>query len=179
MNFKTYELSQLSEGTPVPFALDLSLQGIRLVYHLKGSLTVLGDVAFTAPDRDTRMAALATTARRLSEPPISVMIVIPPEYVVFGVTPNWNGTDVNRDMLIEQLIDGTGLSPDEMVSDFQIHEQRLLGAAVERKTLSEARQFTSHFGFEAAGFTTHPPRGMFPSPPIFRVAEPLKLVVRI
>lgn len=176
MHLKTYTMTEDLEGAPAPFTLDLSLQGTRLVYHLRGAPTVLGDVAWTDPQRDARMAGQATMASRLSDPPIAAMIVVPSEYVVFGMTQNWDGANINQDMLVRWLLNGTGLYPDNVLAVFQSHADILFGAAVERKTLSEARQFASRYGFELRGYTTHPPRQIFPTNPVFNLPVPLILI---
>ena len=158
-----------------PFTLDLSNPTIRLLYDLHGAPTVIGDVTIADRIEQDKMARLRELAHRLSSEPYLTTVIVPSEHVMFR-TLSWEKAKTPMESAISYLSQDDQLDVNDLCIDALTDGTDYFFAAIEWKTVQEAREFAREHGFTATKVTAHPPRYTFPRPPIFQwKAQPLKL----
>lgn len=159
-----------------PFTLDLSKPTIRLLYNLYGAPTVIGDITIAdrlVPDKLERLRSLAN---RLCSEPLLTTVIVPSEHVMFRMIPPRTKAKTPMEAAITYLSQDQQLDLNELYIDAFTDGTDYFFAAIEWKTLQEAREFAREHGFTANQFTANPPRYSFPRPPSFQwKALPLKL----
>jgi hypothetical protein len=148
------------------FALDLALDGIRLLYRADGGWTVMGDVALEDPALSARLAALRTEAEALAPGAVATELVIPPCQIRYATLP---APDMAPDdaSVHAAALDLTPLDPEDLVVDWELEGDRLRLALVDRVTLMEAEDFAEAHGYNPVAFSARPSSDQFPRAPWF------------
>ena len=158
-----------------PFTLDLSKPTIRLLYDLHGAPTVIGDVTIADRIEQDKMARVRELAHRLSSEPYLTTVIVPSEHVMFR-TLSWEKAKTPMEAAISYISQDDRLDLNDLCIDALTDGTDYFFAAIEWKTVQEAREFAREHGFTATKVTAHPPRYSFPRPPIFQWnTPPLKL----
>jgi hypothetical protein len=144
------------------FALDLSLDGIRLLYRADGGWTVVGDVALDDPALPARLAALRAEAERLAPGAAPTELVIPPSQIRYATVPRPASAPLTEADLLPAVAGLTPLSPEELVFDWEVRDDAVHLALVDRTTLDEAESFAEAYGFDAVSFGARPTAAQFP-----------------
>lgn len=150
------------------FALDLSLDGIRLLFRADGGWTVVGDVALEDPALADRLAALRASAEALAPGAVTTELVIPPPQIRYVTIPR-PATDgpVTAEDLLPALDGLTPLSPEELAFDWEADGDAVRLALVDRITLAEAEAFAAAHRFNPVRFGARPTPAQFPRTPDF------------
>ncbi len=149
------------------FALDLALDGIRLLYRADGGWTVVGDVALDAPDLDTRLAALRADAEALAPGAVRTELIIPASQIRYTEISRDPGEPVTEATLRPKLDGLTPLTPEALVFDWEVEGDAIRLAILDRTTLNEAEAFADAHGFNPVCFSARPSDGEFPRDPDF------------
>jgi hypothetical protein len=149
------------------FALDLSLDGIRLLYLAEGGWTVVGDAAIEDPALDQRLAGLRAQAEGLAGEPVGTQLVIPPSQIRYARVPRPAADPVTAADLAPAIAGLTPLDPSELAFDWEVEGEEVRIALVDRQTLDEAEAFATAYGFNPAGFSARPTPAQFPRIPDF------------
>lgn len=149
------------------FALDLALDGIRLLFKAEGGWTVVGDVSLDSPEFDERLTALRTEAESLTPGQLTTELVIPPSQIRYTSLPREPGQPVTEATLRPRLSGLTPLEPDELVFDWEVEGDTIRLAVLDRTTLDEAEAFADGYGFRPVCFSARPSAEDFPRAPDF------------
>jgi len=152
------------------FALDLSLDGIRLLFRAEGGWTVVGDVALEDPALAQRLAALRSEAEGLAGAAMTTELVIPPSQIRYATIPRPAAAVVTAADLEPVVAGLTPLDPAEFVFDWEVEGEVIRLALVDRQTLLEAETFAEAHGFRPLCFSARPTPAQFPRPPAFGTA---------
>ena len=159
------------------FALDLSLDGIRLLFRAEGGWTVVGDVALEDPALAARLSALRAEAERVAPGAVTTELVIPPSQIRYVTIPA-PGPAPTDEQILNAAAGLTPLDPDDLVLDWAVDGDSLRLALLDRATLTEAETFAEAHGFNPVSFTARPAPDQFPRAPLFgstqRAAEPTR-----
>lgn len=149
------------------FALDLSLDGIRLLYRAEGGWTVVGDVAVEDPALADRLAALRAEAESIAPGALSTELVIPPSQIRYAAIPRPRAGEV-AEADIRPALDGlTALPPEDLAFDWEVDGDTVHLALVDRLTLAEAEAFAEAHRFNPVCFGARPTPAQFPRAPRF------------
>jgi len=158
------------------FALDLSLDGIRLLYRADGGWTVVGDVAIEDPALPERLAWLRAEAEGIAPGAVTTELVIPPSQIRYAGIPRPPAEALTEAGLLPALEGLTPLAPEDLAFDWEVEGDTLRLALVDRTTLAEAETFAEAHGFNPVSFGARPTPAQFPRAPHFgttaRAAEP-------
>jgi hypothetical protein len=147
-----------------PFALDLSLDGIRLLFRAEGGWTVVGDVTLEDPALAARLADFRTAARSIAPGALATELVIPPSQIRYATVPRPHAGPITADDILP-LLDGlTPLAPEELVFDWAEDGDDIRLALVDTLTLSEAEAFAAAHRFNPVAFGARPTPAQFPRP---------------
>lgn len=156
------------------FALDLSLDGIRLLFRAEGGWTVVGDVSLEDRALRTRLAALRFEAERIAPGAVTTELIIPPSQIRYATIPA--PATLSEDAIRETAAGLTPLEPHELVLDWERDDDVLHLALLDRTTLDEAETFAEAHGFNPVTFGARPTADQFPRPARFgttaRAADP-------
>ena len=161
------------------FAIDLSPDGIRLLYRAEGGWTVVGDVAIEDPALTERLAGLRAEAERIVPGAVTTELVIPPSQIRYATAPRPAAGTVTAATLLPVVEGLTPLAAEELVFDWEVDGDAVRLALVDRTTLNEAEAFAEAHGFNPVSFGARPTPAQFPRAPDFgttaravRAAEP-------
>ncbi len=150
-----------------PFALDLALEGIRLLYRTDSGWTVVGDASLNDPNIGERMARLRVEAKAITDDDFTTELILPPSQILYASLPHAEG-DILTEAEIRPRLKGLTACPlDEIVFDWEVDEETLRLAIADRTTLDEAEDFAAAHGFNPTRFTARPPSSDFPRDPDF------------
>jgi hypothetical protein len=149
------------------FALDLSLDGIRLLYRAEGGWTVVGDVALEDPALTARLADLRAAAKELAPDGFATELVIPPSQIRYATVPRPHGGTITAEDLLPAVAGLTAIPPEEIAFDFEVDGDDVRLALVDTLTLSEAETFAAAHKFNPATFGARPTPAQFPRPADF------------
>ncbi len=149
------------------FALDLSLDGIRLLYLADGGWTVVGDAAIEDPALAQRLTDLRAEAEGLAGGPVATELVIPPSQIRYATVPRPAADPLTAADLASVIAGLTPLDASELAFDWEVDGEEVRIALVDRQTLDEAEAFATAYGFNPAGFGARPTPAQFPRIPDF------------
>ncbi len=149
------------------FALDLSLDGIRLLYRADGGWTVVGNVALEDPTLSQRLAELRAAAKDLAPGALATELVIPPSQIRYATVPRPHDGKIRAEDLRPALAGLTAIPPDEIAFDFEVEGDDIRLALVDTLTLSEAETFAAAHRFNPVRFGARPTPAQFPRPVMF------------
>ncbi|MEM9708545.1 MAG: hypothetical protein AAF871_07085 [Pseudomonadota bacterium] len=145
----------------LPLALDLDHDAIRLLSHREDGWNVEAIAELDADDLTQKIKSIRQRAERLAEA-AQVTVILPRSQVFYTA---FDGAE--PDEIGERLQGLTPYRVADLTWDYAIEEGRLLVAAVALETLDEAVVFARSSKFHILGFTSDPPIGLFPRPPVF------------
>lgn len=150
------------------FALELSLDGIRLHHLAAEGAPFLGEARLDDPEFEARVDLLRRNAEALSDGPLRTELVIPNSEILYCTLPVPGGDDTARRQAVRAGLEGrTPYTLDELVFDWCADKDAAQVAAVARQTLDEAQAFAAQNGFNPVRFTARPEAGAFPGQPDF------------
>jgi hypothetical protein len=149
------------------FALDLSLDGIRLLYRAEGGWTVVGDVALEDPALGARLADLRAAAKELAPDGFATELVIPPSQIRYATVPRPHDGEIAAEDLVSAVSGLTAIPPEEIAFDFEVDGDDVRLALVDTLTLSEAETFAAAHKFNPVRFGARPTPAQFPRPADF------------
>ncbi|HEY0274747.1 MAG TPA: hypothetical protein VGC31_01560 [Paenirhodobacter sp.] len=157
------------------FALNLSHDGIGLLYRSAGTWTLLGQVSLDAPDFSEELMDLHARAAKKAEYGVPVTkLIIPASQVLYTTVPVSATEDPARLAEITAALDGlTPYAVEDVTFDWCPSEDPHLVciAVVARETLREAESFAEDWGFNPASFVAVPAPGAFIGEPWFGQSE--------
>ncbi len=157
------------------FALNLSHDGIGLLYRSAGEWTLLGQVLLDAPDFSEQLMDLHARAAKKAQYGVPVTkLIIPASQVLYTTVPISAPDDATRQAEIMIALDGlTPYAVADVVFDWcptsDPHLVRI--AVVAKETLREAEAFAEDWGFNPASFVAVPAPGAFDGEPWFGQTE--------
>jgi hypothetical protein len=149
------------------FALDLSLDGIRLLFRADGGWTVVGDVALEDPALTARLADLRGAAKELAPGGFATELVIPPSQIRYATVPRPHDGAITADDLLPAVAGLTAIPPEEIAFDFEVDGDDVRLALVDTLTMSEAEAFAAAHRFNPVRFGARPTPAQFPRPADF------------
>ncbi|RWR34127.1 hypothetical protein D2T29_04300 [Sinirhodobacter populi] len=157
------------------FALNLSHDGIGLLYRSPGEWVLLGQVSLEAPDFSEEMMDLHARAAKKAEFGVPVSkIIIPASQILYTTVPVSATDEAERLAQIAAALDGlTPYAVEDVVFDWCAAEdpRQVRVAVVARETLREAESFAEDWGFNPASFVAVPEPGAFDGEPWFGQSE--------
>ncbi len=150
------------------FALDLSHDGIRLLFRARGGWQRVGEVALDDPAMSEHLAALRQTAESLVEGPITTKLVIPNSQILYTTLQAPGPDDTAREVQIRVALEGmTPYAVSDLVFDWRADGDTARVAVLAQETMDEAEGFAAQFGFNPVSFVARPENGSFSGEPFF------------
>src|SRR5690606_24726016 len=150
------------------FALDLSQDGLALLYRLDGGWATLGSVGFDEPQMEARLAGLRARGEALAPGGIASKLILPESQILYteGEAPGPD-TASRRAEIPRALEACTPYGVDALAFDWSRAHGGVQVAAVARVTLAEAEAFALAQGFGPVSFVARPAPGRFAGEPFF------------
>ncbi len=150
------------------FALDLSQDGLTLLYRLEDGWAALGSVDFDAPDIEARLAGLRARAEALAPSGITTKLILPESQILyFEVAAPGPDTASRRAQIAAALEGRTPYPVADLAFDWSRAGAAVQAAVVARVTLAEAEGFAEAQGFNPVSFVARPAPGRFAGEPFF------------
>lgn len=150
------------------FALDLSHDGISLLFRKKGGWVRVGEVALDDPKMSDRLAELRDRAESLVDGQVTTKLVIPDSQILYTTVEAPGPDDVAREVQIRVALEGLTPYPvSELVFDWRADGATARVAVLARETMEEAEGFAAQFGFNPVSFVARPDKGAFSGEPFF------------
>lgn len=155
-----------------PFALDLSEDGLALLFRVAAGWAELGRVSFDAPDLEARLADLRARADALAPGAVVTKLILPEAQILYTDVDAPGPDAASRRAQIAAALEGrTPYSVEELSFDWSRIGGRVKVAVVARLTLEEAEAFAEAQGFNPVAFVAIPPSGSFAGEPFFGLAR--------
>ncbi|MBV7378341.1 hypothetical protein [Maritimibacter dapengensis] len=150
------------------FALDLSHDGISVLFRKKGGWVRLGEVALDDPKMSDHLAELRDRADSLADGQLTTKLVIPDSQILYTTVKAPGPDDVAREVQIRVALEGLTPYPvSELVFDWRADGETARVAVLARETMEEAEGFAKQFGFNPVSFVARPEKGAFSGEPFF------------
>ncbi len=148
------------------FALNLSHEGIRLLFRAKGGWRLVGEAELDSPDLEDTLRYLRDKASGLSPSGIATKLILPNSEILYT---SITATEPDRQaaQIRETLEDMTPYSGDDLAFDWTVSDDLAHVAAVARETLAEAEDFAVEHGFNPVSFVADPGDNSFDGEPFF------------
>ncbi|MDA5094554.1 hypothetical protein O2N63_10705 [Aliiroseovarius sp. KMU-50] len=126
------------------FALDLTHEGIGLMYRGNGGWLLVGEAPHDAPNLASSLAMMRQHAVDLESDGFTVKLIIPPSQILFTTVTAPGPDDATREARIREGLEGlTPYAVDELVFDWHAEDEMAHVAVVARDTLAEAEAFAN------------------------------------
>lgn len=153
------------------FALDLSQDGLALLYRLEDGWAELGRVAFDDPDLDARIAALRGRAETLAPGCVTTKLILPESQILYVEVTAPGPDSASRRAQIAAALEGRTPYPvEDLAFDWSRSGGVVQAAVLARVTLAEAESFAEAKGFNPVSFVARPAPGRFAGEPFFGLA---------
>lgn len=150
------------------FALDLSHDGISLLYRANGRWSLVGEVKLDDPAMGTKLAELRSQAEALADGDFFTKLIIPNSQILYTTLDAPGPDDIAREVQIRGALEGlTPYSVGELVFDWRAEGEQARVAVLARETMDEAEAFAADFGFKPVSFAARPDSGVFSGEPFF------------
>ena len=150
------------------FALNLSPDGLTLMYRVKRGWQIVGEASLDDPRLKTRLAEMRETAARLAPEGIRTKLILPESQVLNTSIPSPGPDDAARRAAVERALDGmTPYALDELCFDWEAEGEVLHIAVVARETMAEAEAFAIDHQLNPVSLVALPKGGSFTGEPFF------------
>ncbi len=150
------------------FALDLSLESIRLLHRTEIGWMCVGDVSLDDPELGDRLAVLRRTASGLEISGVTTKLVIPNSQVLYIELHAPGPSAEDRIAQIRRCLEGkTPYRVTDLVFDWCGDGQSVQVAVVYRQSLREAEALAVQHGFNPLSFVAVPEPNSFDGEPFF------------
>ncbi|SOB91887.1 hypothetical protein SAMN05877809_101451 [Rhodobacter sp. JA431] len=151
------------------FALNLSHDGIGLLFRARSGWELLGEVALDAEDFNDQLSALRREAKaRAGNKAVTTKLVIPASQILYTEITAPGPHAATRRKEIAAALEGlTPYAVEDLVFDWSGHGDVVQVAVVARETLAEAEAFAEDRGFAPVSFVAIPEAGQFAGEPWF------------
>jgi hypothetical protein len=150
------------------FALDLTHDGISLLFRANGGWALVGDLDLDDPQMSEHLKALRARAEELGEGRITTKLIIPNSQILYTTLEAPGPDDVAREVQIRVALEGmTPYAVSDLVFDWRAEGDVARVAVLARETMEEAEGFASQFGFNPVSFVARPGSGDFSGEPFF------------
>lgn len=154
------------------FALDLRDEAIRLLHRTSQGWMEIGATRFGAPDMDTALDYMRTTALRLTPRGLATKLILPNDQILYTSVTAPGPDAARRKRQIKAGLDGrTPYGLDELVYDTFGSGPEVQVAVIARETLDQAEAFASEHRFNPVSFVAVPDNGLFLAEPFFGAAS--------
>lgn len=151
-----------------PFALSLSMDGIRLIHIATDPEVHVGTVALDSASLTADLADLKEAAQAIEEQELSTKLIIPNDQIRYISTdPQGAPEEDFAEIARQTLVGATPYAVDELAFDYCMDAGILRIAAVARDTLQEAETFATEHGFNPVQFSALPNSTDFIGAPSF------------
>ncbi|WP_380054142.1 hypothetical protein ACFE33_12940 [Falsihalocynthiibacter sp. SS001] len=150
------------------FALELSLEGIRLFARAEGGWRIVGETSVDAADLGETLKNLREKATQVSGHDLSTKLIIPNSQILYANVAAPGPSDAEREAQIREALTGmTPYDPAELAFDWRNVGDMAQIAAVAQQTLHEAETFALEHHFNPVSFVSIPDDGEFDGEPFF------------
>lgn len=150
------------------FALDLSHDGIRLLFRGKGGWQLVGAVALDDPQMSDHLGDLRQKAESLAGGDFTSKLVIPNSQILYTTLDAPGPDDIAREVQIRVALEGmTPYAVSDLVFDWRADGDTARVAVLARETMEEAEGFAAQFGFNPVSYVARPESGAFSGEPFF------------
>ncbi|MAM61050.1 hypothetical protein [Maritimibacter sp. UBA3975] len=150
------------------FALDLTHDGISLLFRANGGWALVGDLALDDPQMSEHLKELRARAEALGDGRITTKLIIPNSQILYATLEAPGPDDVAREVQIRVALEGmTPYSVSDLVFDWRAEGDVARVAVLAQETMEEAEGFAAQFGFNPVSFVARPGTGEFSGEPFF------------
>lgn len=150
------------------FALDLTHDGISLLYRGKGSWQRVGEVALDDPSMAEHLAELRAIAEGLVGGRVTSKLIIPDSQILYTTLEAPGPDDAAREVQIRAALEGMTPYPvSDLVFDWRADGDTARVAVLARETMDEAESFAVQFGFNPVSYVARPDTNAFSGEPFF------------
>lgn len=150
------------------FALDLTHDGISLLFRDRGGWARVGSVALDDPKMTDHLKQLRELAEELGEGTVRTKLVIPDSQILYTTLEAPGPDDVAREVQIRVALEGMTPYPvSDLVFDWRAEGDVARVAVLANETMEEAEGFANQFGFNPVSFAARPTSGQFSGEPFF------------
>jgi hypothetical protein len=158
-----------------PFSMDVSIHAVRLLYYFEEAPTVIGDVSLLDKHLERNVASLHSIASEICRGQVSISVILPRELILYHSVVDYFESVALQKWEASKVIYQKGLHIDEVVLYLEQTPEILNIAAIEKRILSEIKDFLSSFGFLVLRTIAQPNRGKYKFYPQFDATAPLLL----